>query len=131
MACIEMQQGQYVNINKMKEEAERTLKNNLDRLKKIRRAKELAKSKTMKEAVARREKELAESLKVYNPTSRFTDEEALERILSNIKAGSPAQTNKVGDGPGHVHVFRWNDGTQVPVSDVVYVKVQVQVNVNH
>jgi len=124
-----MQQGALVSVKQMKEESKRKIQADLDRLKRIKRAKVSARQKALKIAAEKAERELEASLKIYNPSSRFTTEEALERIMANIRNNVPAFTDKIGDDENHVHVFRWNDGTQVPVKDVVYVKVQAGVSV--
>lgn len=104
MACTNMQQGEKVKVNGLKEAAEAKIK---------KRAQELLKSK---DAVKQAEGSSAMRM--------------LEKIKANIMAGRPALTDKVGTGPGHVHVFRWADGSFVDVGDVEYQKVSINVSLH-
>jgi len=113
MPCDTVVNNQLVRINRLKAAAERRLK------KKI--AAELA-------AAKKRQMELDEFNRKYNPSSLLTTQEYFDRIMTNIRSGLPARTSKIGDGADHVHVFIWNDGTSIDVRDVEYQTVSVTVN---
>lgn len=53
-----------------------------------------------------------------------------ERVRELIRRGAPAITDKIGNGPGHEHVFKWPCGTTVQVDLVEYQKVYNTGSVN-